>query len=102
MKLLDTIKKAREEENQAVIKKMSDKIFEIIDNATVKNIEILKEDYETIELVITASCFKWMINGVPTVTLNKIWTIIKNDHPEILDIKEYDFVRNSVYLKIEK
>ena len=102
MKLLDTIKKAHEEKNQAVIKKMSDAIFEVIDNATVKNIDILKEDDDTVELGITSPCFRWMINEVPTGTLNKIWTIIKNDHPEILDIKEHETVINSVYLKIKK
>lgn len=102
MKLLDTIKKAREEHDAAVLKKMSDEIFKIIDNATVKNIVILKEDDNTIELGITAPCFKWMVDDVPTLTLNKVWTIMKNDHPEILDIKEHESVKNSIYLKIKK
>ena len=102
MKLLETIKRINQEKEHDVLKKMSDDIFKIIDNATKYNIFIMNDDEDTVELKIIVPSFKRLINELPIVTLNKIWMIMKIDHPEILDIKEDEYHKQTVYLKIKK
>ena len=102
MKLLETIKRINKETEYDVLKKMSEDIFKLIDNATTYNIFIMNDDEDTVELKIIMPSFKRLINQMPIMTLNKIWMIMKNDHPEILDINEDDSLKQTIYLKIKK
>lgn len=107
MKLLDTIAAAKAAEleakaaNQAALNKMSDDIFEIINNAIMKEISILHDDSNCIEMIITSPFFREMVDNTPTAMMSLVWTIMKNDHPEILDVRRGTDPR-TVYLKIKK
>lgn len=102
MKLLETIKRINEETEYDVLKKMSEDIFKLIDNATTNNIFIMNDNEDTVELKIIMPSFKRLINQMSIMTLNKIWMIMKINHPEILDINEDESLKATVYLKIKK
>ena len=102
MKLLETVKRINKETEYDVLKKMSNDLFKLIDNATTNNIFIMNDDEDTVELKIIMPSFKRLINEMPIMTLNKIWMIMKNDHPEILDINEDESLKQTIYLKIKK
>ena len=102
MKLLETVKRINKETEYDVLKKMSEDIFKLIDNATTNNIFIINDNEDTVELKIVIPSFKRLINQMSIITLNQIWMIMKINHPEILDINEDESLKATVYLKIKK
>ena len=104
LKTIETIKKERAETiaiKNEILKLHADNLFEIIDNADVKEVQIRNETDETIELSINSPLLKPILS-IPMSDLDNILTIMKSEHPEILDVYKNTAGKQTINLKINK
>ena len=104
LKTIETVKRINAEtasNMNAILKLHADNLFEIIDNADVKEVQIRNETDESIELSINSPSLRSILS-IPMTELDRILMIIKNDHPEILDIYKNTAGIQTINLKIMK
>lgn len=104
LKTIETVKKERVETiaiKNEILKLHADNLFEIIDNADVKEVQIRNETDESIELSINSPSLRSILS-IPMTELDRILMIMKSEHPEILDVYKNTAGKQTINLKIMK
>lgn len=98
MKLMETILKMA----GGNLHQVADDIWNISDNADETKISIIEIGVESVEVTITSSDLKEIFDKFNREFIENCFNIIKDEHPELLDIHRTPGTRMTVNVKIKK